>query len=68
MAFLLTLLGVFCMWIMWACTFVHQVYPQVRITVKEPEYQVYCPNHYCDNTENEEVYCDNNDCSFPKTL
>ena len=29
MTYGLTFLGVFCMWILWACTYMHQMYPLV---------------------------------------
>lgn len=29
MTFGLTFLGVFCMWILWACTYMHQMYPLI---------------------------------------
>ena len=34
MTFWLVLMGIFCMWIMWACTFMHQMYPLTRLTTK----------------------------------
>lgn len=30
MTFALTFLGVFCMWVLWACTYMHQMYPLVK--------------------------------------
>ena len=30
MAFCLTFLGVFCMWVLWICTYMHQMYPLVK--------------------------------------
>eukprot|EP00347_Sterkiella_histriomuscorum_P015780 403355708 len=48
MTFFLVLLGVFCMWIMWACTFMHQMYPLMRLTTKMPEFEVRCPTKYCE--------------------
>lgn len=30
MTYWLTFIAVFCMWILWACTYMHQMYPLVR--------------------------------------
>lgn len=30
MAYSLTFIGVFCMWVLWICTYMHQMYPLIR--------------------------------------
>ena len=34
MSITLSLLGVFCMWLMWICVYLHQLYPLIYPTVK----------------------------------
>jgi len=34
MSITLSLLGIFCMWLMWICVYLHQLYPLIYPTVK----------------------------------
>ncbi|CDW82281.1 hydrogen-transporting atp synthase [Stylonychia lemnae] len=56
MTFWLVLLGVFCMWIMWACTFMHQMYPLSRAVSKKPEFRVRCPAKYCNDDQDPDIW------------